>query len=258
MILAIDCGNTHITIGCVDERNTAHAVFRLPTDTRETDHGYAAKFSQILALKEIDVTTIKGVAISSVVPPVTPTLVRAAELLTKKAPLVVGAGVKTGLHIRINDPGTVASDLVVSAVAAKALYPTPCIIVDMGTATTVTALDEAGRFIGGAIAPGVMISLEALAQKTALLPHIDLQPPRSPIGACTVDCMKAGILYGAAGAVDGLIERFKQELRATDPTVIATGGVAPMIVPHCKHEMTEEPDLLLKGLRIIWDKNRTT
>lgn len=258
MILAIDCGNTHITVGCVDERNTAHAVFRLPTDTRETDHGYAAKLNQILSLEGIDISTLKGAAISSVVPPVTPTLVRAVEIVTKKTPLVVGAGVKTGLHICINDPGTVASDLVVSAVAAKTLYPTPCIIVDMGTATTVTAVDEKGRFIGAAIAPGAMISLEALAQRTALLPHVDMQPPRSPIGACTVDSMKAGIVYGMAGLVDGLLERFETELNATEPTVIATGGVAPMIVSHCKHKMTQEPDLLLKGLRMIWDKNRHT
>lgn len=255
MILAIDCGNTHITVGCVDKFNTASHVFRLSTDTRETDYGYAAKISQILSMESVETATLEGVAIACVVPEVTETLVRAAKLLTGSTPLVVGVGVKTGLHITVNDPGTVAPDLVVAALAAKELYPLPAIIVDMGTATTVSAVDAKGRFVGCAIAPGVRISLDALAQKAALLPHVDITPPRSPIGACTTDAMRAGILYGTAGAVDALIEKFEEALGAPAAARIATGGIAPLIAPHCNTPLAMDADLLLRGLRIVWDKN---
>lgn len=256
MILAIDCGNTHITLGCVDARNTALHVFRLPTDVRETDFGYAAKIKQILEMQEVDAADLEGVAISCVVPQIAKTLIHAAKLLTGREPLVVGAGVKTGLHIAINDPGTVASDLVVGAVAAKELYPLPAIVVDMGTATTVSAVDAKGRFIGCAIAPGAILSSEALSQKTALLPHIEITPPRSPIGACTVDAMRSGILYGTAGSVDALVERFEEAIATPAATRVATGGVSALIAPHCKTAPVLDEHLLLKGLRIIWDKNR--
>ena len=256
MILAIDCGNTHITVGCVDACNTASHVFRLSTDTCETDYGYAAKIKQILDMEEVNVSALEGVAIACVVPEITETLIRTAKILTGNAPLVVGAGVKTGLHITVNDPGTVAPDLVVAALAAKELYPLPAIIVDMGTATTVSAVDAKGRFVGCAIAPGARISLDALAQKAALLPHVDITPPRSPIGACTTDAMRAGILYGTAGAVDALIEKFEEALGEPAATRLATGGIAPLVAPHCKTPLVEDADLLLRGLRIVWDKNR--
>lgn len=256
MILAIDCGNTHITLGCVDACNTASHVFRLPTDARETDYGYAAKIRQILDMQEVDIAALEGVAISCVVPQIAKTLIRAAKLLVGRDPLVIGAGVKTGLHIAINDPGTVASDLVVGAVAAKTLYPLPCLVVDMGTATTVSAVDAKGRFIGCAIAPGAILSSEALSQKTALLPHIEITPPRSPIGACTVDAMRSGILYGTAGLVDALVERFEEVLGEPAASRVATGGVSALIAPHCKSAPMQDEHLLLKGLRIIWDKNQ--
>lgn len=256
MILAIDCGNTHITVGCVDACNIASHVFKLPTDTRETEFGYASKIRQILDLQGVDPADLAGVAISCVVPPVTDTLIRAARLLVNKEPLVVGAGIKTGLHICINDPGTVAADLVVAAVAVKELYPLPALVSDLGTATTVMAVDANGRFIGGAIAPGVRTSLDALAQRTALLPHIELTPPRSPIGTSTVDCMRAGVIYGAAGTLDALMERLEEALGETVASYVATGGLADLIAPYCKHALTLDCTLLLKGLRIIWDKNR--
>ncbi|MBQ8416969.1 MAG: type III pantothenate kinase [Clostridia bacterium] len=258
MILAIDCGNTHITLGCVDQSNIASAVFRIPTDREETEFGYAVKIKQALELAEVELSDFEGAALSSVVPPVTDTLVRALRLLTKKEPLLVGAGIKTGLHICTNDPGAVASDLVTSAVAAKELYALPAIIVDMGTATTLTVVDEKGRFIGGAILPGVKISLDALSQNTALLPHIDIRPPLSPIGACTMDCMKSGIVFGTAGSVDGLIDRFEKALGAKAASVIATGGLCTLIAPHCQHEMTVDETLILKGLSLIWYKNKAT
>ena len=255
MILAIDCGNTHITLGCVDQSNMASAVFRIPTDRTETEFGYAVKIKQALELAGVSPSSFEGVALSSVVPPVTDTLVRALRLVTGKEALIVGAGIKTGLHIGTNDPGTVASDLVATAVAAKALYPLPCIIVDMGTATTLTVVDGGGRFIGGAILPGAGISLDALSQSAALLPHIDIRPPLSPIGANTVDCMKSGIVFGASGAVDGLIDRFEETLGAPPASIVATGGLCTLISPHCRHEMTVDETLLLKGLAVIWYKN---
>ncbi len=255
MLLTVDCGNTHITLGCVKKLEEPIAVFRLPTDARETAFGYAAKIKQILEMGGIVPSDLEGAALSSVVPPVTPPLSEALRILCGKAPLVIGAGVKTGLHISVNDPGTVASDLVVAAVALKTLYPLPAIAVDMGTATTVTAVDAGGKFIGGAILPGVMLSLDALSQKAALLPEIDLCPPKSAIGANTVDCMRSGVVYGAAGAVDGLIDRFAETM-GTPATVVATGGVSPSIIPHCKHEMILDETLTLKGLYLIWMKNK--
>ncbi len=256
MILTIDCGNTHITVGCVSEGGEVHTSFRIPTDKRETEYGYAAKLSQILALQSTDASDFDGAVISSVVPTLTDVLVRAVRLMTGKNALVVGAGVKTGLHICINDPGTVASDLVAAAVAAKESYPLPCIIVDMGTATTLTVVDEKSRYIGGAILPGVGLSLGALAEGTALLPDVDLHAPRSAIAVNTVESMRSGIVYGTAGSVDGLIDRFEAELGHPAATVVATGGIAPVIAPHCKHDMILDEDLLLKGLWIIWQKNQ--
>ena len=256
MILAIDCGNTHTNVGCVDAESTVTSVFRIPTDRRETEFGYAAKIKQILELQGTNLADIKGASISCVVPPVTDVLVRAVRLLLGIDALVIGAGVKTGLHLCINDPGTVASDLVVAAVAAKEKYPLPCLIVDMGTATTVSALDECGRFIGCAILPGAELSLGALAAQTALLPNIELKPPKSPIGTNTVDCMKSGIVYGTAGAVDGLIERFSKALPMPPASIIATGGIAPQIYTHCRYTITLDEHLLLEGLRLVWDKNQ--
>ncbi len=256
MILAIDSGNTHTTFGCVNEENQAISTFRVPTDTAETEYGYAAKIKQILELQKIDPQGFDGAVISCVVPPLTDTLVRAVRLITGRDALVVGAGIKTGLHICINDPGTVASDLVAAAVAAKERYPLPCIIVDMGTATTLTVVDERGRYIGGAIMPGVGLSINALSEGTALLPHIEILPPRTAIATNTVESMKSGIVYGTAGSIDGLIDRFTEALACPPASIVATGGMSHLICPHCKHDITVDETLLLKGLGIIWNKNQ--
>lgn len=258
MILTVDCGNTHTTVGCVDTDNSVCAVFRIPTDRRDTEFGYAAKMKEIFDLQKIDLALVQGAVISCVVPSMTDILKSAVRLLSGTEPLVVGAGVKTGLHICINDPGTVAADLVATAVAAKEEYPLPCMIVDMGTATTVTVVDERARFIGGAILPGAGISLDALASRAALLPHVDMTSPKHAIGADTAECMKSGIVYGTAGAVDGLLERFTQELGGAPASIVATGGIAPLIASHCKHTMQVDETLLLRGLKRIWDKNHQT
>lgn len=257
MILAIDCGNTHITFGCMD-RAGATPILRLPTDRMETDYGYAAKIKQILDLQAIDTASFRGAVISCVVPPLTDVLVRAVRMITGLDALVVGAGIKTGLHVCINDPGTLASDLVAAAVAAKEEYPLPCVIVDMGTATTLTVVDEKGRYVGGAILPGVGLSLGALAEGTALLPRIEIRPPRSVIATNTVDSMKSGIVYGTAGSIDGLLDRFTDALGAPPASIVATGGMAHLICPYCRHTIHIDEMLLLKGLALIWQKNQKT
>ena len=254
MLLALDCGNTHITFGCM-QNDAAKKVFRIPTDRRETDYGYAAKIRDVLSLGGIDPDGLSDAVISCVVPPITETLSRAVALLTGREPLVVGAGVKTGLHIRINDPGTVASDLVSAAVAAKETYPLPAIVVDMGTATTLTVVDADGKYIGGAILPGAGISLQALSEETARLPLIEIRPTKTVIAPTTTESMKSGILYGAAGSIDGLIDRMNAELGAT-ATVVATGGLAPLICPYCTHPITVDEQLVLRGLSLIWRRNR--
>ena len=254
MILTVDCGNTHVTLGCVDADMNVTAVSRIPTDQADTEFGYAAKFKQIFDLLGIDISKLRGAIVSCVVPPVADVLSRAVHLLTGHTPLMVGAGIKTGLHLFINDPGTVASDLVAAAVAAKELYPLPCIVVDMGTATTVTAIDERGRFIGGAFYPGADISLTALAQRTALLPHIEIQPPQHAISANTVDCMRSGVLYGHASMIDGMIDRIRQEF-GKDLFILATGGMASTVIPLCRHEIHVDEALVLKGLHILYQKN---
>lgn len=255
MILAIDCGNTHVTFGCAEDGRVGK-VCRIPTDRMETDMGYAVKIKQILELNEIDCQGFEGAIISCVVPPLTDVLVRAVRMVTKKEALVVGAGVKTGLHISINDPGTLASDLVAAAVAAKEEYPLPVVIVDMGTATTLTVVDEGGKYIGGAILPGVGISLDALAEETALLPRIEILPPRNVIATNTVDSMKAGIVYGTAGAIDGLLDRFADALGKEPASIVATGGMSVLVCPYCRHNVTLDETLLLKGLYFIWQKNQ--
>ncbi|MBQ9805629.1 MAG: type III pantothenate kinase [Clostridia bacterium] len=256
MILAIDSGNSHVVFGCVENGEVVGEVFRIATDRGETDYGYAAKMKQIFDLCGISTSAFEGAVISCVVPPLTAVLARAVELLTGLKALVVGAGVKTGLHIAINDPGTVASDLVAAAVAAKENYPLPCVIIDMGTATTLTVVDEKGRYVGGAILPGVGLSLAALSEGTALLPHVEIMPPRNVIAANTVDSMKSGVVYGTAGSLDGLLDRFEESLGMPPAAIVATGGMSRLICPFCRHSVTIDETLLLRGLWLIWEKNR--
>lgn len=255
MILAIDGGNTHIAFGCVENGALVGEMFRISTDRHATDFEYVSKIKGVFELYGIDYRAFDGAVLSCVVPPLTAVLKRAVGMLTGLEPLVVGAGVKTGLHIAINDPGTVASDLVAAAVAAKEEYPLPCVIIDMGTATTLTVVDEKGRYVGGAILPGTKLSLGALFEGTALLPHIEIQPPKNVIAANTVDSMKSGIVYGAAGALDGLLDRFEESLDAPPASVVATGGMSRLICPFCRHAITLDDSLLLKGLWLIWKRN---
>ena len=188
------------------------------------------------------------------VPSVTGTVKEAVEKYTGARILVVGPGIKTGLKLAVDDPAQQGSDLVVGAVAGVHLYPVPQILIDMGTATTVSVINREKAYIGKMILPGLAISLDALSSRTAQLPRISLDPPKKLIGSNTVDSMKSGILYGNAGALDGLIDRINEELGETC-TVVATGGLAGAVAPLCRHKMFLEDDLLLKGLLIIYHKN---
>lgn len=254
MILAIDVGNTQIVLGCLEGREL-HSSARIATDLLKTDYEYAVTIRDALSFNHVDTTALEGAILSSVVPSVTATLRRTVQLLIGQEPLVVGAGLKTGLNIRIDDPAQLGADLAVGAVASLALCEPPIITVDMGTATTICALDESGAFVGGAILPGVAVGMNALSGKTSLLPTVSIEAPRRCIGKNTVECMQSGAVYGAAAMLDGMIERMEAEL-GSSVTVIATGGLFRCVAPYCRREMRYEPDLLLQGLAVLWEKNK--
>ncbi len=254
MILTIDIGNTNIVTGCFDGERLLFFE-RFSTEQEYTCLEYATIFKETLELYGILPSQIQGGIISSVVPSVTRTVKEAVEKYTGSPILVVGPGMKTGLKMNVDDPAQQGSDLLVGAVAGVNLYPVPQILIDMGTATTVSVIDRTGTYIGKMILPGLAISLSALSSRTAQLPRISLDPPKKLIGSSTIDSMKSGILYGSAGALDGLIDRINEELKETC-TVVATGGLAGVVTPLCRHKIILEDDLLLKGLLILYEKNR--
>ncbi|MBQ7004170.1 MAG: type III pantothenate kinase [Oscillospiraceae bacterium] len=254
MLLTVDMGNTNIVVGCLDG-DKVRFTERISTDLRKTELEYLFCFKAVLELYQISPDEVEGAVISSVVPPLTDVLKKALQKLTHAEILVVGPGVKTGLHLKMDNPAAVGSDLVVDAVAASALYGTPAIVIDMGTATTLSVLDREGAYVGTIILPGARISLDSLVSGTAQLPKIGLTVPRQIIGTNTVDCMRSGILYGSAACLDGMIDRIWEEL-GYETAVIATGGLAHAVVPHCFHEITVNDTLLLHGLRLIYEKNK--
>lgn len=255
MLLAIDVGNTNIVLGCM-EGDHIRCTARIATERTRTEDEYAMALTQILSLRKIDVKAFSGAIISSVVPELKPVLVRAVEMLCGITPLVVGAGLKSGLNIRIDNPAQLGSDLLVGAVGAMAKYPKPLLIFDFGTATTLSVIDEKGMYRGGMIMPGLRMAVEALAARTAQLPHISLEAPSKVIGTNTVDCMNSGAIYGNAAMLDGVIERVEAELGQPAAAVVATGGLISKIAPYCKHKIEIENDLMLWGLKIIYEKNR--
>ena len=256
MILAIDTGNTHIVLGCIDNKGAISHIIRLETSLGKTEYEYASDIKQILELEGVDRYGFDGAIISSSVPPIIEILKRAVKVITGIDAMVVGIGIKTGLDIVLDDPSTIAADLVATAVAAKNEYHLPCVIIDMGTATTVTVVDAKGRYIGGAIMPGVRLSMRALASGTSLLPNIEIVPPSKTIASNTTDCMKSGIIYGSAGALDGILDHYIEELGGSVGSIVATGGLASTICPMCRHEITLDDNLLLKGLYVIYKKNK--
>ena len=253
MILAIDVGNTNIVIGCIDYENI-YFTERVSTDKSKTELEYMMAFKTLFELYSIDMTKVEGAIISSVVPPVVNVLVRAVEKFIGKIPYVVVPDLRTDLPIKMDYPNALGSDLIVDAVAGVKEYGAPLIIIDLGTATTMSVVDKEGNYVGGMIAPGVRLSMEALAANAAQLNKVSLECPKNAIGKNTIDCMKSGLILGAACMIDGLIERMEEEL-GYHTTVVATGGLAKMVVPLCKKKIRMDGDLLLKGLKIIYDKN---
>lgn len=254
MILAIDMGNTNIVIGCIDTKKTWFEE-RITTDHIKTGLEYAINIKNILEIHGIDKSQIEGAIMSSVVPPLNAILSSAVKKIFGFHPKLVGSGMKTGLNILMDNPKTVGSDMIVDAVAAIKDYPCPIIVIDMGTATTMSVIDQSGNYIGGVILPGLRISLDTLSSKTAQLPSISLDIPKKVIGKNTIDCMRSGIMYGSAGMIDGMIDRMEEEL-GMETTIVATGGLSRFVVPLCRHKITYDKELLLKGLLVLYEKNR--
>ncbi len=253
MLLAIDIGNTNITLGLYDEE-ILKVTARLATDLRKTADEYAVDIKDVLSLHGEEISEVEDCIISSVVPTVGASVSSAVALLCDTVPLMLGPGVKTGLNIKIDNPAQLGADLAAGAVGALHEYTMPCIVIDMGTATTISVLDRNGAFLGGTIGAGVRMTLRALAEGTAALPAIGVTPPKSVIGKNTVDCMQSGIVLGTAAMLDGLIDRIEEEL-GESATVVATGGLSKEIINYCKNDIIYNENLLLDGLRLIYEKN---
>ena len=253
MLLAIDMGNTNIVIGCIKDDEILF-VERLSTDQSKTELEYAVGFKTVFELYGIEVKDIKGAIISSVEPPLTGIIRKAVEKIIGTKPMVVGPGIKTGLNILMDNPKTVGADLIVDAVAGISEYGAPLVIVDMGTATTISVVDKDKNYVGGMIIPGIRVSMDSLVNRTSQLPRIGFDVPEKVVGTNTVDCMKSGIIYGNAAMLDGMIDRIEEEL-GYSVKVVATGGLAGVVIPNCKKEIIMDDSLLLKGLNIIHKKN---
>ena len=250
MLLAVDVGNTQTVLGLYDGEQLADH-WRLATDLTRTGDELGVLIGGL-----VDPESVDGVCLSTTVP----SLVREWERLVARwadAPLlVVGPGVRTGIPIRYDDPREVGPDRIVNAVAAKARYGAPAIVVDFGTSTNFDVVSPAGEYVGGVLAPGIEISMEALFARAARLVNVDFAAPSSVIGKTTVGGLQSGLVYGFAGQVDGIVGRIRAELEAPDAPAIATGGLADLIAPHCAVVEHVDPFLTLEGLRIVWELNR--
>ncbi len=253
MILVIDIGNTNIVFGgFVEDKLTF--VARIATNATKTEDEYATKIRSVLTLHNVDKKEVSGAIISSVVPPLNSIMKSAIRFVYGVEPVMVGPGIKTGINIRCDNPASVGADLICACVAAHHIYGSPSLVVDMGTATKMMVMDKSGTFIGVSIIPGVNIGLKALASGTAQLPQISLEAPPSVIGKNTIDCMRSGVVFGNASMIDGMIDRFNEEM-GENLRVIATGGLASTIVCHCKHDILLDEHMVLKGLNILYKKN---
>ncbi len=256
MILAIDIGNTNIVLGGIEKGEILFEA-RMQTNTIQTADEYHIALKNMLSLFQTEPSMLEGIIISSVVPPVLNSIHKAVVKMTGKEPLIVGPGIKTGLNVQVDNPKQVGSDLIVAGVAGVRLYGSPLMIVDMGTATTISVIDKNRSFRGGCICPGLSISLDALTSRTAQLPGISLEAPKYAIGKNTVECMCSGVMFGAAAMLDGLLDRMEAEM-ATPMTVVATGGISEHVIPLCKRSIIYDKNLLLKGLDILYQNNIRT
>lgn len=254
MILGIDIGNSNVMFGGIDE----HGVkFRevMATDLNRTEIEYAIDLKTALEIFGISPESLEGCIIASVVPQITGVLRSSIYKLTGIRAKVVGPGLRTGLDIRLDDPATLGSDLLVDSVAAVAENPVPIILVDVGTATTICVVNEKRQYVGGVVMTGVRTGLNSLVTNTSLLQQISLEPPKKLIGSNTIDAMKSGMIYGHAAMLDGMIDRIEEEM-GVSCTLVATGFPADKIIPFCRHRIHIDEDLMLKGLKIIYEKNK--
>lgn len=254
MLLCTDVGNTNIKFALY-KGDELLMKMRFLTNRKKTADDYAVDLYSIFQINNVDIRSISGSIISSVVPIISEPLKHAIKTVTGIDSTIVGPGVKTGLDIRLDNPATVGSDLVCTCVAVKELYPCPAIVVGLGTATTILYMNENRAYCGGTILPGVQISLDALTSSAALLPSINLSEPKKVIGTNTADCIRNGIIYGTASMIDGMIERYEQEVHK-NCTHLATGGFASTIAKFCSKEIIVNDDLVLEGLRIIYKRNQ--
>lgn len=254
MILVVDVGNSNIVLGIYKQRELLHH-FRISTSRQSTADEYGILIHNFFQMSHIKTSEIEGIIISSVVPPLVNVLEEMCVKYVGKKPLVVGPGIKTGLNLRYENPREVGADRIVNAVAAVDQFKCPLVVVDFGTATTFDCIDGEGNYLGGAIVPGIGISTEALYQRASKLPRIELEKPKKVIGRNTIHAMQAGIIFGYAGQVDGIVERIKEEMKA-EPKVIATGGLAELIASETKTIEVVSPMLTLEGLRIIYERNK--
>ena len=254
MLLCADIGNTNIVLGCFRDEDLVFSS-RISTDRTRLKDQYAVDIGSILSLYCINSEDIKESIISSVVPSLTEPVSYAIELVTGSYPMVLSPGIKTGLNIKIDNPAQLGSDFVACAVAAKEKYTAPLIVIDMGTATTLSVIAKNGDFLGCSILPGLHISTDALVENSSLLNRISYVAPPSVIGTNTNDSMQSGVIFGAAATLDGLCLRIFEELGET-ATVVATGGTVASIIPHCRTKIILDNMLLIDGLRMIYHKNR--
>ena len=253
MILTIDIGNTNTVLGCWQGEKLL-LTLRLHTNRDQTADEYCLLVRQLLESRGVDPAGLSGGILSSVVPELRMVMKEAMRLMTGKTFLCVGAGLKTGLDIRMDNPAQLGADLVVDAVAALAKYKPPLVIFDMGTATTMSVIDGSGAYRGGLIIPGLRLSVDALSARAAQLPFIHLGEPEHFIGSNTIDCMQSGAVYGSALMIDGLIARTAEEL-GRPVTAVATGGLMALIHRFCRADLRYDADLMLEGLYILYKKN---
>ena len=253
MLLAVDIGNTNIKFGIYDGDELMRTL-TISCNRDKTADEYSVELYSLIRVMGIHRTDFSGCIISSVVPTVTARIDSAIRDLLGVEPLIVGPGVRTGLNIRIEDPSQLGADLVVACVAANAQYDAPCIVISMGTATVLCVIDRSRSMIGGPIAPGVMVSLNALTGNAALLVSVALDPPKSVIGNNTDRSIRSGVVWGTVCMIDGMIDKIEQEL-GEKCTIVATGGLAKTIIPHCAHEITIQDDLIMQGLKLIYQRN---
>lgn len=253
MVLAIDIGNTNIVLGCLLNGDIA-CICRMATDKQKTSDEYGFEIKSLLLMHDLEPNCLRGCIISSVVPSLTEAISRGVELALKVHPLIVGPGIKTGLNIKMDNPAQVGADLVVEAVGCIQKYPLPLIIIDLGTASTVSVINDRREYVGGCICPGVNLSLTALAQSTAQLPDISLELPKHVIGTNTIDSMRSGVIFGMASMLEGLTHRIESEL-GKKANIVLTGGMAPVIAPVFNREIIIDENLVLDGLYYLYQKN---